>query len=104
MPHVNEYGSTPKETAAAVKHLEEAGDPERLLSWVARNRIWRNGGVIWLGIEMVVNEENERHALESELALLEEAWKDAEEVASIADRLMMPRDVDEKLAKLKKSV
>ena len=104
MPHLNEYGSTPKETAAAVKQLEEAGDPERFLAWAARNRIWRHSGVIWLGIEMAVNEENERHALESELALLEEAWKDAEEIASIADRLMMPRDVDEKLAKLKKSL
>jgi hypothetical protein len=58
---------------------------------------------IWLGVEMAVNEENERHALEGELALLEEAWKDAEEIASIADRLTLPRDVDHKLAQLKRS-
>ena len=50
---------------------------------------------------MALNEENERQALEVELAHLEDAWKEAEEIASIADRLTLPRDVDHKLAKLK---
>ena len=40
-----------------------------------------------LAVEMAVNEENERRALEGELALLELEWKDAEEIAAIADRL-----------------
>jgi hypothetical protein len=39
-----------------------------------------------LALEMAVHEESERRALEGELALLEAAWREAEEVAQIADR------------------
>lgn len=47
-----------------------------------------------LGIEMAVNEENERAALEGELALLELEWKEAEELAGIADTLGVPESVE----------
>jgi len=40
-----------------------------------------------LAIEIVSNEERERRAMEGELALLEAAWREAEEVAQIADGL-----------------
>jgi hypothetical protein len=52
---------------------------------------------------MALNEENERHALEADLAHLEDAWKEAEEIAAIADRLTLPRGVEENLAALRKS-
>ena len=55
-----------------------------------------------LAIEMAVNEENERAALEGELALLELEWKDAEEIAGIADRLGMPEEVDAQLDDLRR--
>jgi hypothetical protein len=57
----------------------------------------------WLGVEMAVNEENERRALEGELSLLEAAWKEAEEIASISDRLLFPRDIEDKLDALRGS-
>ena len=50
---------------------------------------------------MAINEENERHALETELLFLEMAWKDAEELAAIADRLVLPTGVEQGLAKLR---
>jgi hypothetical protein len=40
-----------------------------------------------LALEMVLNEEAERRALEGELAALEAAWREAEEIAHIADAL-----------------
>ncbi|HST61278.1 MAG TPA: hypothetical protein VLK84_21420 [Longimicrobium sp.] len=40
-----------------------------------------------IALEMAVHEESERRALEGELAGLEEAWRQAEEIAAIADRL-----------------
>jgi hypothetical protein len=40
-----------------------------------------------LALEMVLNEEAERRALEGELAALEAAWREAEEIAQIADAL-----------------
>jgi hypothetical protein len=40
-----------------------------------------------LALEMALHEEQERRALEGELSLLEAAWREAEEIAAIADRL-----------------
>ncbi|HET7276075.1 MAG TPA: hypothetical protein VFI91_12980 [Longimicrobiaceae bacterium] len=40
-----------------------------------------------LALEMALHEESERRALEGELAELESAWRDAEEIAAIADAL-----------------
>src|SRR5688572_15988126 len=129
VPNLTPDGGDEKQVRAAVAQIEAKGDPDKYLNWLARNpksvahwafpshrdvvtrekpqkgtridTLGVQGLEAKLAVEMAVNEENERIALESELALLEEAWKDAEEVASIADRLMMPRDVDEKLANLK---
>jgi hypothetical protein len=50
---------------------------------------------------MAVNEENERRALEGELALLELEWKEAEEIAGIADNLGN-ETVDEQFEEMKR--
>jgi hypothetical protein len=42
-----------------------------------------------LALEMALHEESERRALEGELTLLEAAWRNAEEIAGIADRLAL---------------
>jgi len=54
-----------------------------------------------LALEMALHEETERAALQGELAALETAWRDAEEIAGISDSLLVPSDVDAKLTKLK---
>lgn len=54
-----------------------------------------------LAIEMDLHEEAERRALEGELAELERAWVDAEEVAGIADNLLVPDVVEDQFRKLK---
>jgi hypothetical protein len=43
--------------------------------------------LVSLAMEMAVHDEMERQALEGELAGLEEAWRQAEQIAAIADRL-----------------
>jgi hypothetical protein len=48
-----------------------------------------------LALEMAVHEESERRALEGELARLADEWKEAEEVAAIADNLLVPPSVDD---------
>lgn len=40
-----------------------------------------------LAVEMALHEETERRALDGELAMLEAMWREAEEIAGIADRL-----------------
>jgi len=54
-----------------------------------------------LAVEMAVNEENERRALEGELTLLELEWKEAEEIAGIADSLGNA-SVDQQFEELKR--
>ena len=43
---------------------------------------------------MALHEEQERRALEGELWILEQAWKEAEEIAAIADNLLLPAGTD----------
>jgi hypothetical protein len=54
-----------------------------------------------LALEMVTHEESERRALEGELDVLEAAWKEAEEIASISDNLFLPPEIESRISKLK---
>lgn len=55
-----------------------------------------------LALEMALHEEAERRAIEGELSILEAAWQEAEEIAKIADDLLVPASVDEQIAALKR--
>ena len=57
-----------------------------------------------LALEMAAHEETERRAFEGELAVLEAAWREAEEIAAIADRLLMPSNVNEWLEEEKRKL
>ena len=57
-----------------------------------------------LALEMSLQEDGERRALNGELAALERAWRDAEQIAAIADSLLVPGDVLERIAGLRKEV
>jgi hypothetical protein len=50
---------------------------------------------------MALHEEAERRAIQGELALLEAAWREAEEIAGIADKLLVPDEVEGQLERLK---
>ncbi len=53
---------------------------------------------------MVSHEDSERRALEGELHILEEAWKQAEEIAGISDDLFLPSEISTRLTELKRDV
>jgi hypothetical protein len=55
-----------------------------------------------LALEMAAHEEQERRALEGELAALEAAWKEAEEIAAIADDMFLPQSVTDFLERNRK--
>jgi hypothetical protein len=75
---------------------------ERLIVRLTSRSFWSHGGtgseerallhrvpdVDRLALEMASNEDAERRALRGELAALKEAWREAEEVAAIADHLL----------------
>lgn len=114
MPKINSAGASRRRIADAVRRIEDAGGPVPLLGAAAREaqsverfsglstrRARRRGSIkalpveTRLAIEMAVNEEHERIAMAGELALLELAWKEAEEVAAIADSLLVPDYVED---------
>lgn len=123
IPKVNRYGGGRRDVARAVEQIEREGDSLKFLRAFAneaaaltapirqqRRRSRRSQfqhGLFGLpkeqrlALEMALHEETERRALEGELAELEQAWRDAEEVAGIADNLLVPQGVETDLRRLK---
>lgn len=97
--HVNNKGGNAGQVDQAVAKIEHFG-PERLLGYLA-SRNSRAGQSMMealgreqlLALEMVAHEETERRAMEGELHLLADAWRDAEEIAGIADDLLVPASI-----------
>ena len=124
MPAVNRFGGSRSTVAAAVSEIEQEGGPERYVEQLARrahvmtavrprrSRRGRRGKVGSTGLygltpvdrlalEMALHEEAERRAMAGELALLELAWRDAEEVAAIADDRFLPAGVQSALERMR---
>jgi hypothetical protein len=124
VPAVNRFGGSRQTVATAVGEIEQVGGPERYVEQLARRaesttalrgrphrfgrrgRIGRTGlyaltTVDRLALEMALHEEAERRAMAGELALLAHAWRDAEEIAAIADDLFVPSAVQSTLDRLR---
>lgn len=118
MPRLNAAGARPSVVQDAVTTLERAGGPEAFLEDLLRTppvasrgrRQLLEPGTLKLGrlptpsrlaLEMALHEEQERRALEGELKALELAWQEAEEVAAIADDLLLPDRVRTVLERLR---
>lgn len=101
---INRNGGSRSAVRHAVVRLESEGGAERVFSAVAK-RSWSSSLLYLLddderlALEMATHEETERQALEGELAQLERDWREAEEIASIADNLLLPAPVREFLAR-----
>ena len=94
MVHFNRNGASSRRVRGALHLLSESGAPGYLESAAGRSQPvwdtavdWRERGVRLLAFEMALHEESERRALEGDLAELEAAWRQAEEIAAIADAL-----------------
>jgi hypothetical protein len=119
LPRMNPGGGSKRDVARAVQYLEEAPDPVQLFRNAADDIVERERKALTgrhglyvlsllpnagrLALEMAAHEDSERRALEGELHLLEAAWKDAEEIAGIADDMFLPPDIDETLARMKRA-
>ncbi len=110
-PRINIGGAPKRVVRAATRRLEAFDDPTQYLLPAAHVAEFKGPGqktvsrlplVTRLAIEMAANEENERHAMEGDLGLLELDWREAEEIAAIADGLLVPEDVERRFAELKR--
>ena len=128
MPKVNRYGGNKKTVDEAVTALESRNGPEGYLEslvriapkvtrppeWVKKRLtimhempdygLFGLSPVQRLAFEMALHEEAERRAMQGELVELERAWREAEEIAKIADNLLVPAEVDERISELKEGV
>ncbi len=128
MARANRRGGKKETIAQAVHRIEAAGHPEAFLVEATREAarlraektkatakkrkkkkketdagtLAKLPGDIRLAVEMATQEEAERRAMEGELAILEEAWRQAEEIAGIADNLLVPQSIEDFLAEAKK--
>ena len=103
---INRKGGKKDAVQTAVSEIEHHGHPDDFLSdIVTGDRFKDKKGVpgfvdkmpepTRLALEMALHEEQERRALEGELWRLERAWEEAEEIAEIADSLLLPTGTDD---------
>jgi hypothetical protein len=96
---VNAAGARREALDDAVQAITHAGNAREYLRFAGRTGVvlgaGTRDGVDRLALEMALHEESERKAMEGELAELEAAWRQAEEIAAIADAL--PDALDEKV-------
>lgn len=127
VPKVNRFGGSKTQVADAVGEIESLGGSEAFLNHIgdslrvvrhsvqrAPRRRWQfdNGKIKphglfalpryqGLALEMALHEEAERRAMQGELAELEQVWREAEEIAAIADELTLPESVETALQRMK---
>lgn len=117
LPRVNRGGASSSTLRESVAMIEQAGEASNFGRWAAeQRRAWGarqfygdTGDLAHipssarLAFEMAVFEDDERRALEGELKQLQRAWEDAERIAGIADSLVVPRHVEQRLDELKRA-
>ena len=113
LPRVNRQGASRQRVKEAVQVLESTPSTESLVGQVTESpdRYWKASKTLGylqhlppavrLALEMGAHEDAERRWLAGELLELEEAWRAAEELAAIADKLGVPEDVEARLAALR---
>ncbi len=112
LPRVNRQGASRERVKEAVRVLEGAPSTESLVGQVTASptTYWtgkKEGYLqhlepaVRLALEMGAHEDAERRWLSGELLELEEAWRAAEELAAIADKLGVPEEVEARLAALR---
>lgn len=117
LPKINASGAGKDDVQRAVKLIEDDADPGRVFGRYTKRTIAGSAKLaasgqrikeipkpIRLALEMSAHEDAERRALEGELAMLEAAWKEADEIAGISDNLLLPADVETWFARLKRRV
>jgi hypothetical protein len=90
MPRLNASGGSKSRVQEAVALMDERSPLEEPRA----GRLKELHPAVRLALEMAAHEDTERAALAGELKLLERQWREAEEVAKIADSLAVSDDVE----------
>jgi len=109
MPTINATGGDALMVADAVRLHERwegriTESVEAILDFQGGSVVLAEEPHLSLALEMSVYEDQERRWLETELYLLEAAWKEAEEVAAIADVLTLPDWISHRIDSLRQRI
>ena len=105
LSRLNHDGGSPSQIREATRRIAAAGDADRYIraSVELRDTRRRKNAIFWddnvgvlgltsterFALEIAVHEDAERLAMQGELTALETAWRDAEEIAAIADGMFV---------------
>lgn len=116
LPYLNRDGGSRRRIADAVDVIAGSRSTDQLIRIASTNteaKSWyyklkegeSNIGVlpgrIRLALEMALHDDDERRAMEGELARLEARWREADALAKIADSLLMPEAVEGEIERLR---
>jgi hypothetical protein len=109
VPMLNRAGAERRTVNLAVDDIERSGGPRGFLDALVNRAAAEEHPVHLtdlpreqlLAFEMALHEETERRAMQGELAALERAWRDAEEIAAIEDELSFTGSVEQAFLELK---
>lgn len=103
MPHMNASGASSGTVRAALEEMAGVERPADYFNSVAQRYpiIAKAPRSVRLALEMAANEQSEELLMSEDLAVLTEQWRTAEEIAAIADRLLIPARVERALENLK---
>lgn len=114
LPHVNASGASKTGVRKALAVIDEVPDVHSLIRKASLGQYsqpdWMDGasGVLGkvpidvrLALEIAMHSDDERRAMDGELAELELRWKEADALAKIADNLLLPPSVDRSLDALR---
>ncbi len=101
LPAINRFGATREQVSDAVKLMEQADSPSDLFvrSVTGGSPLSKLAPEARIAMEMAAHDELERRAMEGELARLEQEWREAEEIAAIADDMFLPPGTQDFLTK-----
>jgi hypothetical protein len=108
LPILNHAGGNKRAVGEAVSRIESNPDPAHWMNEAIRQprpevfghngrQLGRQPADLRLALEMLLHEEFERRSLTGEMWLLEREWRRAEEIAGIADNLLLPDGVQERI-------
>ncbi|MEO7359314.1 MAG: hypothetical protein ABI120_03235 [Gemmatimonadaceae bacterium] len=115
LPSANRFGATNKGVESAMHLIQQSQNLDRLLRQASEERVTQDNRSapeirdnlvasapqqVRLALEMALHAEDERRAMEGELHLLEQRWRDADAIAKIADRLLLPEHIQAQLQQL----
>ncbi len=120
LPAVNFSGASKKSVRAAVQRLETfdgsegylkalwAGQADKLMKTSRKGlqpqSLQSLASATRITLEMALHEEQERRAIRGELRVLEAAWREAEEIAGIADNMFVPAETEAQLEAMRRQV